>query len=88
MEKPVFTWWRENRDKAPDLFEEELALTFSLLSTAPGVGKRYPHPGAQVRRVLSCGPRGITHYVDYVDHVLVVAVWGAVKGTGPDLSGV
>ena len=39
MEKPVFTWWRENRDKAPDLFEEELALTFRMLSTAPGVGK-------------------------------------------------
>ena len=48
MEKPVFTsaradlqileidaWWRANRDKAPDLFEEELALAFRTLAAAP-----------------------------------------------------
>jgi hypothetical protein len=25
--------WRENRDKAPDLFEEELALAFRMLAS-------------------------------------------------------
>jgi hypothetical protein len=63
MNKPVLTtpsadlqileidaWWRENRDKAPDLFEEELALAFRLLASSPGAGKRYQHPNA---------PRGI-----------------------------
>jgi hypothetical protein len=51
MSKPVVTtpqadlqilamddWWRSNRDKAPDLFEEELALAFQMLESAPGVG--------------------------------------------------
>ena len=37
----IDTWWRENRGKAPDLFEEELALAFRMLGDAPGIGKRY-----------------------------------------------
>ena len=61
MSKPVYTtpqadlhileidaWWRANRDRAPDLFEEELPLAFRLLESAPVVGKRYPHPKALV----------------------------------------
>ena len=57
MNKPVVTtpttdhqireiddWWRENRDKSPDLFAEELALAFRMLEAAPGIGRRYPHP--------------------------------------------
>ncbi len=65
MNKPVVTtsttdhqireiddWWRENRDKSPDLCAEELALAFRMLEAAPGIGRRYPHPGALVRRVL------------------------------------
>lgn|SRR5689334_14648639 len=99
MDKPVFTtphadlqileidaWWRENRDKAPDLFEEELALAFRMLATAPGVGKRYPHPRAKVRRVILHSTRNHVYYVEEEHRVVVVAVWGAIKGTGPDLS--
>ena len=101
MDKPVFTtpqadlqisaideWWRENRDKAPDLFEEELALAFRMLAAAPGTGKRYPHPAAKVRRVLLRSTRNHVYYVELDDRVLVVAVWGAVKGAGPDLRGI
>jgi plasmid stabilization system protein ParE len=99
MNKPVLTtpsadlqileidaWWRENRDKAPDLFEEELALAFRLLASSPGAGKRYQHPNADVRRVLLRSTRNHVYYVEMDDHVLVVAVWGAVKGSGPDLT--
>lgn len=99
MSKPVFAvpeallqimeldaWWRAHRDKAPDLFEEELDRAFQLIAAAPGSGRHYPHPKVRVRRVLMRGTRNHVYYVEQDDRVEVVAVWGAVKGTGPDLS--
>jgi plasmid stabilization system protein ParE len=83
----IDAWWREHRDKAPDLFEEELARALKLIGTAPGAGKRYPHARATVRRVMMRGTRNHVYYVEREDHVLVIAVWGAVKGVGPDLEG-
>jgi plasmid stabilization system protein ParE len=83
----VDRWWREHRDKAPDLFEDELADVFRLISTAPGVGKRYPHAREGVRRVMMRKTRHHVYYVEREQYVLVVAVWGAVKGSGPDLEG-
>ena len=80
-------WWRTHRDKAPNLFEEELADVFRLIGTAPGVGKRYPHPREHVRRVMMRKTRHHVYYVEREEHVLVVAVWGSVKGSGPDLGG-
>ncbi len=79
-------WWREHREKAADLFEQELALAFRTISAAPAVGKRYPHPAGTVRRVLMRATRNHIYYVERPDHVLVVAVWGGVKSGGPDLS--
>ncbi len=100
MSKPVFTtpeadrqieaidtWWRANREKAPDLFEEELTLAVRMLSDAPGVGKRYPHATGSVRRVLLRSTRNHVYYLEQEDRVLVIAVWGAVKGAGPELGG-
>jgi plasmid stabilization system protein ParE len=81
-------WWRENREKSPDLFAEELAMAFRTISAAPGAGKSYPHPEAHVRRVLMRATRTHVYYVDRGDHVLVVAVWGAIKDAGPDLAGI
>jgi plasmid stabilization system protein ParE len=79
-------WWREHRQKAPDLFEQELAVAFRTISSAPLAGKRYSHPDEEVRRVLMRTTRNHVYYVDRNDHVLVVAVWSAVKGAGPDLT--
>ncbi len=31
----IDAWWRENRDKAPDLFEEEFALALRMIAAAP-----------------------------------------------------
>jgi len=100
MNKPVFTtprahrqilaidaWWRENREKAPDKFADELALAFRTIGTLPGAGQRYPDPVRDVRRVLMRSTRHHVYYVEESDRVLVVAVWGAVKGSGPDLRG-
>ena len=78
-------WWRAHREKAPDLFEQELSMAFRTISAAPHAGKRYPHPDAAVYRVLMRATRNHVYYVERDDHVLVVAVWGAVRGVGPDL---
>jgi hypothetical protein len=80
-------WWREHRDRAPDLFEQELSMAFGVISAAPQAGKRYPQPDAEIRRVIMRATRNHVYYVERSDHVLVVAVWGAVKGAGPDLGG-
>jgi plasmid stabilization system protein ParE len=101
MSKPIITtswadlqileldaWWRANREKAPNKFDEELAIAFQTLSVVPGAGQRYPHPEEDVRRVLLRSTRNHVYYIERKDYVLVVAVWGAIRGSGPDLSGV
>ena len=76
-------WWREHRDRAPDLFEQELAVAFRTIGTAPLAGKRYPHPEVVgVRRVLLRTTRNHVYYVVREDHVLVVAVWGRPRTRG------
>lgn len=80
-------WWRRHRDLAPELFEQELALAFKTLAAAPLIGKQVPHPDVEgLRRVLLRATRTHVYYVARDDHVLVVAVWSAVRGAGPDLS--
>ena len=83
----IDAWWRENREKAPDLFAQELELALRTIGSAPTAGKLYPHPDAEVRRIVMRATRHHVYYIERGDHLLVVAVWGAVKGSGPDLSG-
>ena len=81
-------WWRGSRPLAPGLFTEELAAAFELLGAAPFAGRRYPHPEVQdVRRVLLRSTRYHVYYRVQEDAVIVLAVWSAVRGTGPKLSG-
>ena len=45
-------WWDENRDRAPEAFDEDLVEAFLLLSAEPGVGAAVLHTRAQgVRRL-------------------------------------
>ncbi len=76
----IDAWWREHRDGAPDLFEQELALGLRVIGSAPGAGRRYPHPGAVVRRYLLRSTRNHVYYVERPDHVLVLAAWGGPRG--------
>lgn len=98
MSKPIFTtqrahrqileidaWWRANRQKAPSKFTDELELAFRTIETLPGAGQRYPDPTRDMRRVFLRSTRHHVYYVEEDDRVVVVAVWGAVKGAGPDL---
>jgi plasmid stabilization system protein ParE len=63
------------------------ADVFRLIGLAPGVGKRYPHASEHVRRVMMRKTRHHVYYIEKEQYVLVVAVWGAAKGSGPDLAG-
>lgn len=83
----IDAWWRDHRDKAPDLFEQELAIAVRTIASAPAAGRPYPFRGVDVRRLLMRATRHHVYYVERVDHVLIVAVWGAIKGAGPDLTG-
>lgn len=84
----VDAWWRENRPASPDLFEQELSQAFATIAGAPNAGSRYPHAEVQgVRRIHLRTTRNHVYYVAGRDAVVVVAVWGAIKGVGPDLAG-
>jgi len=79
-------WWAHNRDKAPDLFERELERTFDLISRFPAAGKSYPHPTEpHVRRILMVESEFFVFYREEDDHVVVMSIWSAVRGRGPDL---
>ena len=82
-------WWLENREKAPLLFEEELAAAYNRIARAPSiVGMEVPNPHEKgVFRILM--PKTKTHVYYTIDEearsFTVVAVWGAAKEHGPDL---
>ncbi len=84
----VRAWWRLNRDKAPDLFEQELERVLVLLATSPEMGERYKKVGGlQWYRVLLEKTRQHAYYwIDREHDVIEIAsVWGARRGSGPPL---
>ncbi len=84
----IDSWWRSNRIASPHLFAEELAEAFATIAVAPDVGHRYPHPDVPgVRRLLLRATRHHVYYVTGANAVVIVAVWGSIKGAGPDLIG-
>ena len=84
--RAINAWWRENRTAAPNLFAEELAVAFDLLRGAPHVGRRYRHPKIpNIRRLLLRATRYHVYYSVDRETVVVLAVWSAVRGTGPIL---
>jgi plasmid stabilization system protein ParE len=84
--REIDDWWRRNRSAAPDLFLDELAAAFEILSHEPQIGRVYrlsPVPG--VRRILLKETRYHLYYVPGEDEVRVLAVWHAQRGVGPPL---
>lgn len=84
--REIDDWWRKNRHSSPDLFLDELASSFNIISDAPHLGRLYrqsPVPGT--RRVLLKGTRYHVYYVPSADEVTVLAVWHARRGAGPPL---
>ena len=81
-------WWRENRDKAPDLFEQELTTAITLLAASP---EAFPVWGQRRERVIRrcLLQKARTHLYFFVDdatdQVVVVSAWGAAQGRKPRL---
>jgi plasmid stabilization system protein ParE len=92
----IFTWrvsvrsgavtndGRLSRRAASDLFRSELDRASLALGDNPALGLRY-EPKAGVRRLLPPRTRSHIYFVEESDRVLVVAIWGANRGRGPDL---
>ena len=81
-------WWRENRDKSPALFVEELAQAERQLTTLPESGELWRiRKKRTIRRWLlpKTGQHLYYTYDRHRDEVLVLAAWGARRGRGPDL---
>lgn len=79
-------WWDQNRDRAREAFDEDLAEAFLLLSAEPGVGAPVLHTRAQgVRRLHLARIRYHLYYRIRVDRVEVLALWHASRGSGPSL---
>jgi len=84
--REIDRWWRENRAAAPGLFLDEFAAAVELIGDMPLAGRRYMGgPVRGVRRVLLRSTRYHVYYVVRKSEALILAVWSAVRGTGPDL---
>lgn len=61
--KRLGRWWLEHRDKAPELFEQELAAAYELILRDPVFGQTYlVSRGRRIQRVLMPRTR---HHVYY-----------------------
>ena len=84
--REIDDWWRSNRPAAPDLFLDELAASFAVISHAPQIGRLYRRsPIPRTRRLLLAVSRYHVYYVRQADDVTVLAVWHARRGVGPPL---
>jgi plasmid stabilization system protein ParE len=81
-------WWRSHRLDAPDLFKEELAVTFSRIARHTKV--RRPHTqieGEPVWRVFMPRTEQHVYYTvnEAADEIVIETVWGARRKRGPKL---
>jgi plasmid stabilization system protein ParE len=79
-------WWRENRDKAPEAFDDDFAEALDRIRTNPGRGMPVSARRVGVRSVWL---DRIGYYVYYrlVDDEIVeiLALWHASRGSRPRL---
>lgn len=84
--RDIDRWWHEHRPAAPGLFLDEFAAAIELIDDMPLAGRHYRHgPVRGVRRILLRATRYHVYYVVRRTEALVLSVWSAVRGTGPDL---
>ena len=81
----IDTWWRENRDAAPDLFTTELGNALTMLERAPSLGTPYEAGTRRVRRLLLRRTQYHVYFVEEADRLFVIAVWSVFRGRAPKL---
>ena len=82
----VAVWWDENRELAPEAFDEDIAEAFSLLSVQPAVGA--PVVSARTQGVRRLHLARIHYYLYYRvrgGQVQVLSIWHTARGRGPTL---
>lgn len=79
-------WWRENRDKAPDAFDDEIDDALQLLRSNPGIGEPLGPPSRGFRQLFITR---IGYFIYYRVHhegiVELLAIWHASRGSRPRL---
>jgi plasmid stabilization system protein ParE len=79
-------WWRANRSKAPDAFDEELAKAFRLLALQPNVGVRIE--GTRFKRARRFHLSRVHYYLYFQvsdQAVEILELWHASRGNDPHL---
>jgi plasmid stabilization system protein ParE len=86
--KTIHEWWTQHRLAAPRLFADEVANAVARLTHDPLAGQPFRSQSvAGVRRILCSRSRYHLYYVvdDFAETVIILAVWGAVRGKSPML---
>ena len=79
-------WWDENRDRAPEAFDDDLAKAFLLLRAEPGVGAPVLNARAKgIRRLHLARIRYHLYYRIRAGEVVVLALWHTSRGGVPSL---
>jgi hypothetical protein len=82
-------WWLQHRDKAPELFVQELATLVSKLRDGTDTDRQQfaARGGRVIWRLLMPKTRNHVYYrIDEAGgHVDVLLVWNAVAGSKPEL---
>lgn len=84
----IDAWWRQHRDKAPDLFKEELAEAEAFLSNTPQFARVYVKRGPRTIRWLLLPKTAVKLYFWVEENaatVHVIAAWGGRRGHEPKL---
>lgn len=77
-------WWLANRDKAPYLFDEELADALQMITESPNAGQRVAlATGRSVYRTLMRKTAFHVYYELVDGEVHVLALWGARRADRP-----
>ena len=79
-------WWDDNRDLAPEAFDEDLAEAFSLLAIEPSIGVPVATSRAHgVRRLHLARIRYHLYYRVRGDEVQILAMWHTSRGNAPTI---
>lgn len=79
-------WWREHRPDAPSAVAEDLEAAFARLAEGGAIVPVYARTsGLLIRRVHLPRTHRHVYFAVEGDRVLILAVWGSVRGLLPKL---
>lgn len=81
-------WWRAHREKAPNLFREQLNAAIAYLAENPLTGEHYRRRGVRdLRRYRLKKTPYHVYYVPRIDQadLVIVAVWSSMRKEGPPI---